>query len=74
VLDVTQIDQVITVTDDQAIDTARKLALCEGVLGGTSSGANVFACLQLAESLGPEKRIVTVLPGRAERYFSTSLI
>jgi cysteine synthase len=74
VLDVELIDEVITVTDEDAIETARKLAQFEGVLGGTSSGANVFAALELAERIGDGKHIVTVLPDRAERYFSTSLI
>ena len=74
VLDVKLIDEVITVTDEDAIETARKLAKVEGVLAGTSSGANVFSALHLAERIGEGRRIVTILPDRAERYFSTSLI
>jgi cysteine synthase len=74
VLDVKIIDEVITVTDEDAIETARRLARTEGLLVGTSSGANVFAAFELAERIGDGKRIVTVLPDRAERYFSTSLI
>lgn len=74
VLDVEMVDDVITVTDDDAIATARELACTEGVLAGTSSGANVWAAIRLAEKIGKDKNIVTVLPDRAERYFSTALI
>lgn len=74
VLDTSLIDEVITVSDDDAITTARNLAAREGALVGTSSGANVWAALRLSERLGPGKNVVTVLPDRAERYFSTALI
>lgn len=74
VLDVDLIDEVITVTDDDAIRTTRELASVQGCLVGTSSGANVWAALKLSEKLGPDRRVVTVLPDRAERYFSTSLL
>jgi cysteine synthase A len=74
VLDVSLIDDVIEVTDDDAISTARDLARVQGILVGTSSGANVWACMQAAKKAGPGQNIVTVLPDRAERYFSTSLI
>ena len=72
VLDVSLIDDVITVTDDDAITTTRQLAKQEGLLVGTSSGANVWAAMKLATRF--DKNIVTVLADRAERYFSTSLI
>jgi cysteine synthase A len=71
VLDVSLLDMVITVSDEDAIYTARELARVEGFLVGTSAGANVWSAMQLA---GENKNIVTVLPDRAERYFSTSLI
>ena len=74
VLDVSLIDRVITVSDHDAIETARKLAKTEGVLCGTSSGANVWSALKLAVELGRKKMVVTVIADRAERYFSTSLI
>jgi len=74
VLDTSIIDQVVTVTDEDAIITTRELARLEGTLVGTSSGANVWAALEVSRELGENKRIVTVLPDRAERYFSTSLI
>ncbi|UCC65873.1 MAG: cysteine synthase A [Deltaproteobacteria bacterium] len=72
VLDTSLIDGVVTVTDEDAIETTRRLAKEEGLLVGTSSGANVWAAIRLAERGGGN--IVTVLPDRAERYFSTSLI
>jgi cysteine synthase A len=71
VLDVNLVDTVITVSDDEAIETTRRLALEEGLLVGTSSGANVFAALQMDNG---RNKIVTVLPDRAERYFSTALL
>ncbi len=74
VLDTALIDDVITVTDEDAIQTAQLLARREGLLVGTSSGANVWAAIRLAERLGNNKKIITVLPDRVERYFSTSLI
>ncbi|MEA3332005.1 MAG: cysteine synthase A [Pseudomonadota bacterium] len=74
VLDVSLIDEVITVSDEDAIATARKLARLEGTMIGTSSGANVWAAMKLAERFGPDKRVATILPDRIERYFSTSLI
>lgn len=74
VLDVSLIDEVVTVSDDDAIATARDLARLEGTMVGTSSGANVWAAMRVAERLGPDQRVVTILPDRIERYFSTSLI
>lgn len=74
VLEVDLIDEVITVTDDDAINTTRQLAALQGALVGTSSGANVWSAMQIALKLGPDSRVATVLPDRAERYFSTSLL
>jgi len=74
ILDRSVIDEVITVTNADAFETARRLALAEGLLGGISSGANVWAALQVAKR--PEnkgKRIITVLPSTGERYISTEL-
>jgi cysteine synthase A len=71
VLDVNIVDMVFTVSDEEAIETTRKLSQKEGLLVGTSSGANVFAALHMDNGTN---RIVTVLPDRAERYFSTALI
>lgn len=74
VLDTLLIDEVVTVTDDDAIGTTRMLARKQGLMCGTSSGANIWACMQMAEKYGKDKIIATVLPDRMERYFSTGLL
>jgi cysteine synthase A len=74
VLDTTIINHVVEVTDEEAISTTRQLAREEGLLVGTSAGANVYAAIREAAFLGPEARVATVLPDRAERYFSTALL
>ncbi len=73
VLDTSIITDIVTVSDDDAINTARELAKDHGLLVGTSSGANIWAAKKMAEKYGKDKVIATVLPDRAERYFSTSL-
>lgn len=72
VLDVALVDQVIEVTDEDAIETTRQLGRDFGLLVGISSGANVWAARQVAPKV--QGNIVTVLPDRAERYFSTALL
>ena len=74
VLDTCLIDEVIEVTDEQAIQTSRRLAREQGILVGTSSGANVWTAEQMAKKYGKDKFIATILADRAERYFSTSLL
>ena len=74
VLDTDIITDIVEVTDDDAISTARELAKVQGLLVGTSSGANVWAAQRMAEKYGKDKTIVTILADRAERYFSTALI
>ena len=64
---------ICVVTDEEALETSRRLAREEGLMAGISSGTNVFAALKLAKRLGPGKTVVTVLPDTAERYFSTPL-
>jgi len=74
VLDMSVVDEVITVPDDDAVAMARRLIREEGILCGISSGANVWAAVQVAkrpENVG--KTIVTVLPSTGERYISTVL-
>ena len=66
------VDEVIEVTDDDAIETTRQLARDLGLLVGVSSGANVWAARDLAKRM--DGNIATVLPDRAERYFSTALL
>ena len=66
-------DHIYMVSDDEALETARRLAREEGLMCGISSGTNVAAALRLARKLGKGKTVVTVLPDTAERYFSTPL-
>jgi len=72
VLDVSIVDDVIEVTDEDAIETTRQLGRDFGLLVGISSGANVWAARELAKK--HEGNITTILPDRAERYFSTALL
>ncbi len=72
-LDLNIYDDIAIVTDDEAINTTKRLIREEGILCGISSGTNVAAALRLAEKLGPGKTVVTVLPDTGERYFSTQL-
>ena len=74
VLDVSLIDDIIEVTDEDAINTTRELAMVQGLMCGTSSGANIWAAKKIAEKYGKDKIIATVLPDRMERYFSTGLL
>ena len=67
------IDEVCIVTDEEALYFARELAKREGILCGISSGTNLAAAIKLAKKLGKGKRVVTILPDTAERYFSTPL-
>jgi cysteine synthase A len=71
VLDVNLVDMVFTVSDEEAIETTRRLSKEEGLLVGTSSGANVFVALHMDNG---RNKVVTILPDRAERYFSTALL
>ena len=73
ILDQNIYDEVIMVSDEEAVQTARDLAKKEGLLCGISSGTNVAAALRLAKKLGKGKTVVTILPDTAERYFSTPL-
>jgi cysteine synthase A len=67
------IDTIETATSDDSLETARELTARLGLLVGISSGANVIAAKREAKRLGPGKIVVTVLPDRGERYFSTEL-
>jgi len=73
ILDRSIYDKVITVDDEDALQTSRLLARKEGLVAGISSGSNVWAALQVAGKLGKGKRVVTILPDTGERYFSTEL-
>ena len=72
ILDVSLVDEVVEVSDEDAIETTRQLGRDFGLLVGISSGANVWAARQMAKRI--RGNIATVLPDRAERYFSTALL
>ena len=66
-------DEIIAVTDQDAFDMVKKLAATEGVLAGSSAGANVFAAIGIARRLGAGKRVATIIPDSAERYLSKGI-
>ncbi|MGO9562078.1 MAG: PLP-dependent cysteine synthase family protein [Candidatus Korobacteraceae bacterium] len=66
-------DEIIAVSDHDAFDMVKKLAAIEGVLAGSSAGANVFAAINIAKKLGPGKRVATIIPDSAERYLSKGI-
>jgi cysteine synthase len=66
-------DEIIMVSDKDAFDAVAQMARMEGILGGSSAGANVFAALQVAKKLGAGKRVVTIIPDSAERYLSKNI-
>jgi len=61
------------VTDEEAIETSKKIANVAGTLVGISAGANIWGAEEMAKKYGKDKNIVTILPDRAERYFSMDL-
>ena len=71
-LDLSLVDEIITVDDNSAINTAKLLAKKEGILAGISSGANVFVSNKISQKY-PNKKIVTILCDTAQRYLSTEL-
>lgn len=73
IVDMNLIDQVIAIKSDDAVEMAKSLSHQLGLMVGVSSGANVMASIEVLESMGIGKRVVTVLPDRTERYFSTDL-
>ena len=73
VLDLSLANEVITVPDTPAFAMVSRLAREEGILGGSSSGANVTGALQVARKLGAGKRVVTIIPDLAERYISKGI-
>jgi cysteine synthase A len=73
VLDMSLSDEVITILDEPAYAMVARLAREEGILGGSSAGANVAAALQVAKRLGRGKRVVTIIPDAAERYISKGI-
>jgi len=73
ILDLDIIDEVITVSNENAFDISRKLCRKEGILAGISSGANAWAAIEIAKRAGAGKTVLTVLPDTGERYLSTPL-
>jgi cysteine synthase len=73
VLDIEAIDRVVTITNEEAFETSRRLAREEGILAGISSGAAMAAALRTASSATGPATIVTVLASSGERYLSTEL-
>jgi len=66
-------DEIIAVTDKDAFAMVKEMARVEGVLGGSSAGAAVFASLGVAKRLGAGKRVATIIPDSAERYLSKKI-
>lgn len=66
-------DEIIQVTTEQAFEHARKAGKEEGILGGISSGAAIYAALKVAKELGKGKKVLAVIPSNGERYLSTAL-
>ena len=67
------VDEIIGVSNDEAISTSRRLAREEGILAGISAGANLFAALSVAKREGREKVVLVIVPDIGERYLSTDL-
>ena len=66
-------DEILAVSDEDAMETARKLAKAEGIFGGISSGANVWAAIQRARKIGPGKKIVTIIVDSGLKYLQGEL-
>lgn len=73
VLNTSIYNEIITVTDSDAAETARSMAKNEGILAGISSGAALWAALQVAKKLGKGRQVVVIIPDRGDRYLSTGL-
>ncbi|MFP3393245.1 cysteine synthase A [Brevibacillus sp. SIMBA_040] len=73
ILDTGIYDEIIKVENEDAFETARRVARTEGILGGISSGAAIHAALQVAAKLGKGKKVIAIIPSNGERYLSTPL-
>ncbi|MDX1807605.1 MAG: cysteine synthase A [Paenisporosarcina sp.] len=73
ILDTTIYDTIIQVSNEDAYETARKVAREEGFLGGVSSGAAIYAAVEVAKRLGKGKKVLAIIPSNGERYLSTPL-
>lgn len=73
IMDMSVVDRIVIVTDDEAKRVSRELAAKEGILAGISSGAALHAGLEIGRELGNGKKVVVLLPDSGERYLSTDL-
>ncbi|WP_053368697.1 cysteine synthase A [Bacillus sp. FJAT-27245] len=73
ILDINIYDEIIKVENEQAFEFARRAAKEEGILGGISSGAAIYAALKVAKELGKGKKVLAIIPSNGERYLSTPL-
>lgn len=73
ILNTSVYDEIIQVSDDDALETTRRLARTEGLLVGPSSGASVWAAIQIAKRLGAGKRVLCIAPDTGERYLSMDI-
>jgi len=73
VLDTDVYDEIVQVENEQAFEYARRAAKEAGVLGGISSGAAIYAAVQVAQKLGKGKKVLAIIPSNGERYLSTPL-
>lgn len=73
ILNTTIYDEIIKVENEQAFEQAREAAKAEGILGGISAGAAIYAALEVAKKLGTGKKVLAIIPDNGERYLSTPL-
>ncbi|HCM84731.1 MULTISPECIES: cysteine synthase A [Enterococcus] len=73
ILDTTIYDHVLSVSSETALQTAREVAAKEGILVGISAGAAIHSAIQVAGELGPDKKVLAIVPDNGERYLSTAL-
>lgn len=73
IIDLNVIDHIIQIDDEDAFETCRLVAKKEGILFGISTGANIYAAIEVAKKLGPGKKVLTVSPDGGEKYLSTDL-
>jgi cysteine synthase A len=73
IVEMNSVDEIIMIKSDDAIDMAKLLSSQFGLMIGISSGANILASTRVLDENGLDKKVVTVLPDRTERYFSTDL-
>lgn len=73
-LDMKVFDEIIHVTDEDAINTTKMLAQKEGILCGISAGASAFVAMQIAKKLGPGKKVLSIMPDTGERYLSMDVL